>query len=96
MIKVIGDWYVTTQGDPTNYVVRKGSGEHLVKKDGSNGGYKDRPLAYCMSLESALRFIRRETINERLDKPEMSLKQAIDTIAEVIRQFEFAITGKKS
>ena len=90
-IKVIGDWYITLQGDPVNYVVRRGAGERSVTKNGEPGGYKDRPLAYCSGLPGTLRYIRRQIINERLKTSENGLKQAIDTIREVNKEFEFVI-----
>ena len=95
-IKVIGDWYVTTQGDPLNYVVRRGSGKRSEKKNGSGGGWIDKPQAYCRSLVGALKFIREEIINERLKGAETSLDGALQTISDVNKEFEFMITGKKS
>jgi len=95
-IKVIGDWYVTTQGDPLNYVVRRGSGKRNEKKNGSGGSWNDKPQAYCRSLVGALKFIREEIINERLKGVETSLDGALQTISDVNKEFEFMITGKKS
>lgn len=94
-IRVIGDWYVTTQGDPLNYVVRHGKGNRNKKSDGV-ARWDDKPLAYCGSLSGALRFIREEIINESLKGAEIDLDAALKTISDVNKQFEFMITGKKS
>lgn len=97
-IKVIGDWYITTQGDPVNYVVRKGAGERIMKKtrNGTHETWKDGARAYCGSLTKALKFIREEIIAERLSETSTDLRGALNVMKEVNKEFEFMITGKKS
>ena len=99
VIKVTGEWYITVQGNPINYIVRKGAGERILKKSG-DGNYhdtwKDDARAYCGSLTSALKFIRGEIIGERLSAASTDLAGALNVMSDVNKQFEFMITGKKS
>lgn len=99
VIKVTGEWYITVQGNPINYIVRKGPGEKIVKP-GPEGkdieSWKDGARAYCGSLTSALKFIRGEIIAERLSETSTDLRGALNVMIDVNKQFEFMITGKKS
>ena len=98
-IKVIGDWYITVQGNPINYIVRKGPGEK-IRTPGPKGtgieSWKDGARAYCSSLNKALKFIHGEIIGERLSATSTDLRGALNVMKEVNKEFEFMITGKKS
>ena len=88
MIKVIDDWYITVETNPTNYVVRKGSGERREKK-----GWSDDARGYFTSLHGAIKYIREQIIAERLSTACTPLSDAIATISEVDARFE-KIIGK--
>ena len=47
MIKVIDDWYITVESNPTNYVVRRGTG----KRDEKNS-WRDKPRGFFGSLRA--------------------------------------------
>ena len=99
VIKVTGEWYITVQGSPINYIVRKGAGERVVRKSGDgtfSEAWKDDARAYCGSLTAALKFIRGEIIGERLSAASTDLAGALQVMSDVNKQFEFMITGKKS
>ena len=83
MIKIIDDWYVTVETNPTNYVVRKGNGERREKK-----GWSDGARGYFSSLRGAAKFIRGQIIAEELSKACTPLPGAIATISEVDARFE--------
>ena len=98
VIKVTGEWYITVQGNPINYIVRKGTGERIMKKtpSGMSELWKDDARAYCGSLTSALKFIRGEIIGERLSAASTDLAGALQVMYDANKQFEFMITGKKA
>ena len=98
VIKVTGEWYITVQGNPVNYIVRKGAGERVMRKtpSGMSETWKDDARAYCGSLTKALKFIREEIIAERLSETSTDLRGALNVMIEVNKEFEFMITGKKS
>lgn len=87
MIRVIGDYYVTIDESPLNYVVRRGTGKH-----GNRGQWKDKPIGFYGSLSGALGCIRKQVIAQRLSVGESTLDSAISTIrstdAELKKLFE--------
>lgn len=83
MIKIIDDWYVTVETNPTNYIVRCGDGQKDKKQ-----GWKDKPLGYFGSLREAVKFIRGEMVARNLLMACYTLSEAIQTISEVDYRFE--------
>ncbi len=88
MIKIIDDWYITVELNPTNYVVRRGSGEKDKK-----GGWIDRPRAYFGSLCNAIKCIRGLIIAEELSGASRTLSEAIRTISEADDRFEKIVSA---
>lgn len=82
MIKVIDDWYITVEENPTNYVVRRGNGEKDKKK-----GWKDKPRGYFGSLRNAVEEIRKQIIAEKFLEGSRTLAEATRAIVEVDSQF---------
>lgn len=82
MIKIIDDWYVTVETNPTNYIVRRGAG----RKDKKNG-WKDRPIAFFGSLRKAINFIRDQIITESFLNSSIDLPEAIRTIESIDARF---------
>ena len=83
MIKIIDDWYVVVETNPTNYIVRKGKGQK-----GKNGKWLDKPRGYFGSLSQAVKFIREQVIAYAYENGERTLGQALDTISEADKRFE--------
>lgn len=83
MIKIIDDWYVTIETNPTNYIVRRGEG----KKD-KRQGWKDKPIAFFGSLRKAVKFIRDQIIAETLSDGSRPLSDALQTISSIDDRFE--------
>ena len=82
-IKIIDDWYVVVELNPTNYTVKKGTG----KKD-SKGKSLDKPKGYFQSLRNAVKFIRDQIVAESLKDGSMSLEDALRKVSEVDERFE--------
>ena len=80
MIKIIDDWYVTVETNPTIYVVRRGDGQKDKRK-----GWKDRALGYFGSLRNAVSFVRAE-IDLKADF--RTLAEAVHMVSEVDKRFE--------
>ena len=83
MIKVIDDWYVTVETNPTNYVVRRGNGE----KDKKNS-WIDKPRGFYGSLRNAIKGIREQVIADRLKDGSRTLSEAFQTIREIDARFD--------
>lgn len=83
MIRVIGDWYITVEEFPVQYVVRRGEGKKVEKH-----GWADKPLGYTGSLANALAFIRKQIIAEKLSEGSRTLPEAILLIREEDAQLE--------
>lgn len=88
MIKVIDDWYITVETNPTNYIVRRGSGEKDKK-----GGWCDKPRGFFGSLCNAIRFIRGTIIAEKLSAASRTLPEAIRAINEADDRFEKIVSA---
>ena len=83
MIKIIDDWYVTVETNPTNYIVRRGSGEKDKRQ-----GWKDKPIGFFGSLRNAVKFIRGQIIAEGLKPDFRTLAEAVQMVSEVDDRFE--------
>ncbi len=83
MIKIIDDWYVTVETNPTNYIVRKGKGEKDKRQ-----GWKDKPIGFFGSLRNAVKFIRGQIIAEGLKPDFRTLAEAVQMVSEVDDRFE--------
>lgn len=83
MIKIIDDWYVTVETNPTNYTVRRGKGEKDIK-----GGHRDKAIAYCTSLRKAVKAVRDQIVAETLRERSRSLPDALLAVSEVDARFE--------
>ena len=83
MIKIIDDWYVTVETNPTNYIVRQGKGEKDKKQ-----GWKDKPVGFFGSLRNAVKFIRGQIIAEGLKPDFRTLAEAVQMVTEVDERFE--------
>lgn len=88
MIKVINDWYITVEENPTNYVVRRGNGERDKRQ-----GWKDRPRGYFGSLRKAVEEVRKQIIAEKFSKGSRTLAEATRAIVEVDNQFAEILKG---
>lgn len=88
MIKIIDDWYVTVETNPTNYIVRRGEGVKDKKK-----GWKDKPLGFFGSLREAIKFIRGEMVAENLLMACYTVSEAVQAISEVDYRFEGILTN---
>lgn len=82
MIKIIDDWYVTVETNPTNYVVRRGEG-----KRGKNGKWLDKSRGYFHTLRNAVKFIRDQIIAEKHSEGQRTLGEALGAISEVDVRF---------
>ena len=83
MIKIIDNWYVTVETNPTNYIVRRGDGERDKKQ-----GWKDKPIGFFGSLRNAVKFIRGQIIAEGLKPDFRTLAEAVQMVTEVDERFE--------
>ena len=88
MIKVFGDYYITIDTNPINYVVRRGKGEKA-----KNNKWIDKPLGYYKDMPKALSSIREHIIADDLSEGQASLSQALGTISRLNDEFEKAIRG---
>ena len=83
MIKVIDDWYITVEENPTNYAVKRGAGEKDPK-----GRCNDKVYGYYTSLRNAIKSVRDQVIAERLKDGSRTLPDALRAISEVDAHFE--------
>ena len=83
MIKVIDDWYITIETNPTNYVVRRGKDERDAK-----GKRIDRPQGYFSGLRNAIKFIRDQIVADKLSSGLRTLEEALRTVSETDARFE--------
>lgn len=88
MIKVINDWYITVEENPTNYVARRGNGERDKRQ-----GWKDRPRGYFGSLSKAVEEVRKQIIAEKFSRGSRTLAEAARAIVEVDNQFAEILKG---
>lgn len=82
MIKIIDDWYVTVETNPTNYIVRRGD----CKRD-KNGKLLDKPRGFFHTLRNAVKFIRDQIIAEKHSEGLLTLGDALVTISETDVRF---------
>ena len=83
MIKIIDDWYVTVETNPTNYTVRRGTGGRDIR-----GKLKDKPQSYHTSLFSAVKAVRDQIVAEELQGDFLRLEDALIAVSEVDARFE--------
>lgn len=83
MIKVIDDWYITVETNPTNYVVRRGTGERDKKNS-----WRDKPRGFFGSLRNAIKEIRGQIIADELKDGSHTLSEAFRTISDIDARFE--------
>lgn len=88
MIKVFGDYYITIETNPLNYVARKGKG-----KRGKKNQWIDKPLGYYRDMSGTLSSIREHIIADELSEACTPLDQALTTISRLNDEFEKAIRG---
>lgn len=88
MIKVIDDWYIEIESNPTNYTLRRGSG----RKD-KKGRCRDKVYGYYGSLGNALKALRKEIATDELSQGFRTLSEAVRTIKEVDARFEKIISA---
>lgn len=86
MIKIIDDWYVTIDENPTNYTVRRGTGA----KDKKNT-WRDKPCGHYGSLRLAIKAIRGLVIANELSEGSRTLSEAIQTIEDIDKRFDTAM-----
>ena len=91
MIPIVDDIYVTVEGNPINYTVRRGSG-----KTDSKGVNRDKVLGYCTSLEKAILLARRYLVAEKLQGDFSGLLQAVEAISEVDSRLEKILAEVKA
>ena len=83
MIKVIDDWYVEIESNPTNYILKRGNGERDAKSR-----CKDKVYGYYNSLQNAIKALRKEIITDKLSDGFRTLSEAFQTIRELDTRFD--------
>lgn len=83
MIKIIDDWYITIETNPTNYVIRRGDGKRDEK-----AGWRDKPRGFYGSLRNAIKGIREQVIADKLKGESNTLATALHTIEKIDNRFE--------
>ena len=83
MIKVIDDWYIEVESNPTNYTIKRGKGER-----DKNGKNRDKIYGYYGSLLNALKALRKEIVTDKLKGGTYTLVEAVDTIVKEDTRFE--------
>ena len=86
MIQIIDDWYVEIESNPTNYILKRGSGERDAK-----GRCRDKVYGYFTSLQNAIKALRKEMIADKLSSGFHTLSQAFQTIREMDSRIEKVI-----
>ena len=83
MIQIIDNWYVEIESNPTNYILKRGSGERDAK-----GRCRDKVYGYFTSLQNAVKALRKEMIADKLSSDFHTLPQAFQTIRELDARFD--------
>ena len=83
MIKVIDDWYVEIESNPTNYILKRGSGERDAKSR-----CKDKIYGYYNSLHNAIKALRKEMLADKFSSGSRTISEAFQTIRELDARFE--------
>lgn len=86
MIQIIDNWYVEIESNPTNYILKRGSGERDAK-----GRCRDKVYGYFTSLQNAIKALRKEMITDKLSSGFHTLPQAFQTIREIDSRIEKVI-----
>jgi hypothetical protein len=82
MIKIIDDWYIESESNPVNYIVRRG--KQRLDKKGSN---RDRVYGYYSSMAKAVKAVRDNFIAEEFSDGSTSLSTALSRISEIDAEF---------
>lgn len=88
MITVYGDYYITIETNPCQYVVRRGKGEKTKKN-----GWHDDPIGYFNSLASAIKFIRKQVIANGLSEASGCLADALHMVRRINDDFTKTLEG---
>ena len=83
MIKVIDDWYVEIESNPTNYILKRGSGERDAKSR-----CKDKVYGYYNSLQNAIKALRKEMLADKFSSGSRTISEAFRTISGIDARFE--------
>lgn len=83
MIKVIDDWYVEIESNPTNYILRRGNGERDAKSR-----CKDKIYGYYSSLQNAIKALRKEMLADEFSSGSRTISEAFQTIREIDARFD--------
>ena len=83
MIKIIDDWYVEIESNPTNYILKRGSGERDAK-----GRCKDKVYGYYNSLQNAIKALRKEMLADKFSSGSRTISEAFQTIRELDTRFD--------
>ena len=86
MIQIIDNWYVEIESNPTNYILKRGSGERDAKSR-----CKDKVYGYYNSLQNTIKALRKEMIADKLSSGSHTLSQAFQTIREIDSRIEKVI-----
>ena len=83
MIKIIDDWYVEIESNPTNYILKRGSGERDAK-----GRCRDKVYGYFTSLQNAIKALRKEMLSDKFSSGSRTISEAFQTIRELDARFD--------
>ena len=83
MIQIIDNWYVEIESNPTNYILKRGSGERDAK-----GRCRDKVYGYFTSLQNAVKALRKEMIADKLSSGSRTISEAFQTIRELDARFD--------
>ena len=83
MIKIIDDWYIEVESNPTSYAIKRGEG----KRD-ARGRCNDKVYGYYGSLHNALKALRKEMAADKLSDGFRTISEAFRTISDIDARFE--------
>ena len=83
MIQIIDDWYVEIESNPTNYILKRGSGERDAK-----GRCRDKVYGYFTNLQNAIKALRKEMIADKFSSGSRTISEAFQTIRELDARFD--------
>lgn len=83
MIKIIDDWYIEVESNPTNYTLRRGDGKRDEK-----GRCKDKVYGYYNSLQNAIKALRKEMLADEFSSGSRTISEAFQTIREIDARFD--------
>lgn len=83
MIQIIDNWYVEIESNPTNYILKCGSGERDAK-----GRCRDKVYGYFTSLQNAIKALRKEMLADKFSSGSRTISEAFQTIRELDAHFD--------